>query len=155
MGFAMVAGTILGLIAAILMGSSFANAFADCELNRRSLETLCEPDAGIGLFVGAVTFATVMLQAFIIGTILQTSALVKAMARGMLPVDQNARPDVHDDAEDPQNEYENADLVQLVPSESKADESTGSLGRTILLIIIIGFSIPVGIAIIAVIARFT
>ena len=78
---------------------------------------------GMALFVGVVTFALVMFLAFIIGTIMQTNALVKAIARATLPKDQDVGSYAFDETSQQDIEAEDLDTIQSEPVESNSDES--------------------------------
>lgn len=120
MSLALLLGAGFGLVVAILAGYNASEAFAQCP---RSISTSCEPHMGMALFVGVVTFALVMFLAFIIGTIMQTNALVKAIARATLPKDQDVGSYAFDETSQQDIEAEDLDTIQSEPVESNSDES--------------------------------
>ena len=130
---AIVLGAVLGLIAAIMMWNLASNAFSECNLNSRGFEVECEPNSNAGAIAGIVTFASVMLQAFIIGTILQTNVLARAIARATPELRATAANDV----EQPEHARPSNAPIQSQPSKPKTDGSGARLGAVILAIVIV------------------
>ena len=79
--FAMTIGFVAGMLLGFLAGYWAADAFANCEINRNNLSTTCEANRTVGIVYGVGIFAAVMLQAYVVGTILQTNTLVKGLVR--------------------------------------------------------------------------
>ena len=78
---ALIFGCVAGLLLAFAIGAISANAFPNCEINDRTFGSECEANGTVGFFYGFGTFVAVMLQAYIIGKILETNSIVKAIAR--------------------------------------------------------------------------
>ena len=86
MTWALFVGFFAALLLAIFTGTLASNALS-CEFNRQTFDTVCEANVSAGFAFGIVTFVAVMLQAYIIGKILETNTLVKSMARVVLRSD--------------------------------------------------------------------
>ena len=84
MTIALVVGAVLGMLAAVVAWNLAGNVFSDCDLGYQGFEFDCEPNSAMSAVFGIVTFASVMLQAFIIGVILKTNVLTKVIARSTL-----------------------------------------------------------------------
>ena len=78
--YALIVGFFAGAVLAIVTGISAGNAFGGCGFGIPSGNTSCETNVSVAFAFGIGTFVAVMLQAYIIGKILETNALVITLA---------------------------------------------------------------------------